>query len=115
VHIPVRSAFARLFGRIMPFWMAGSALLNLLLLLPFEHSNRSVWRLNATAFFIQIAAVVFSLVAPVPINTRIAKWVSSSLPSDWQEEESRWDIYHWLRTAALIVAFLLLAIGLATR
>jgi Domain of unknown function (DUF1772) len=82
VHIPVRSSFARLFGRVMPFWMAGSTLLNLLLLLPFEHLNSSVWRINAAAFAIQVAAVVFSLMAPVPINSRIARWVPASLPSD---------------------------------
>jgi len=42
IHIPMRAAFAKLFGRVMPFWMAGSTLLNLLILLPFE-------RLNSTA------------------------------------------------------------------
>jgi hypothetical protein len=64
VHIPVRSSFAKLFGRVMPFWMACSALLNLLLLMPFEHSNRSVWRVDAIALTIQVAAVGFSLIAP---------------------------------------------------
>jgi hypothetical protein len=102
VHIPVCSAFAKLFGRIMPYWMAGCALLILLLLLPFEHLNPSVWHLFATAFIIQIATVVFSLVAPVPINTRITTWVSSSLPSNWREEDRRWDIYHWFRTSGLM-------------
>jgi hypothetical protein len=28
-HVPVRSALAVLLGRVMPFWMAGSTLLNL--------------------------------------------------------------------------------------
>ena len=42
VHIPVRASFAKLFGRVMPFWMGASTLLNLLLLLPFGHSNRFV-------------------------------------------------------------------------
>src|SRR5271169_4262304 len=46
VHIIVRSSFAQLFGRVMPFWMAGSTLLNLLLLLPFEHLDSSAWRLG---------------------------------------------------------------------
>ena len=40
-HILLRSAWARLFGRVMPFWMAGSTLLNLLLLLPFAQSDGS--------------------------------------------------------------------------
>jgi len=61
----LRSSLARLFGKVMPFWMAGSALLNLILLLPFEHLDKVAWRLSAVAFAIQVFAVLFSLVAPV--------------------------------------------------
>ena len=50
VHIAMRSSFAVLFGRVMPFWMSGSALLTLLLLLPFEHLNSEAWHLAAVAF-----------------------------------------------------------------
>jgi hypothetical protein len=115
VHIPVRASFAKLFGRIMPFWMAVSTLLNLLLLVPFGHSNRFVWRINAIALTIQVAAVGFSLIGPVPINNRIVSWAPDSLPGDWHVQEHRWDVYHWLRTLGLFVAFLLLALGLAAR
>ena len=83
----MRSSFAKLFGRVMPFRMACSALLNPLLM-PFEHSNRSAWRADAIALTIQVTAVGFSLIAPVPINTRIAKWVPASLPSDWHAYKS---------------------------
>ncbi len=72
VHIRMRSSFARLFGRVMPFWMSGSTLLNLLLLLPFVHLTGSAWRLAAIAFGIQVMAIVFSLLGPVPINNRVA-------------------------------------------
>ena len=115
VHIPVRSSFAVLFGHVMPFWMAGSALLNLLLLLPFEHLNRSAWHLAAIALAIQAFAVVFSLVGPVPINSRIAKWKPASLPNDWRAQERRWDLYHWLRTCGLIVAFAVLVLSVVVR
>ena len=115
VHIPVRSSFAVLFGRVMPFWMTGSTLLNLLLLLPFEHLNQSAWRLAAIAFAIQVLAVVFSLVGPVPINNRIAKWTPASLPNDWKAQEHRWDLYHWFRTCGLIVAFALLVLSVGIR
>ncbi len=109
VQTLMRSSFARLFGRIMPFWMPGSAALNVLLLLPFEHLNKTAWDLAAIALTIQILAVVFSLIGPVPINNRIAKWTPESLPDDWKEQEYRWDLYHWLRTSGLIVAFAILA------
>jgi uncharacterized membrane protein len=115
VHVQMRASLAALFGRVMPFWMAGSALLNLLLLLPFEHLNESAWRFAAVAFTIQIFAVVFSLVGPVPINNRIAKWTPESLPEDWQTQEHRWDQYHWLRTCGLIVAFAVLVLSVGVR
>jgi uncharacterized membrane protein len=114
-HIPVRSSMAALFGRVMPFWMAGSTLLNLLLLLPFEHLNQPAWRLAAIAFAIQVLAVVFSLVGPVPINNRITKWKPESLPGDWRAQEDRWDLYHWLRTCGLIVAFAILVLAVGVR
>jgi len=115
VHIAVRSEFARMFGRVMPIWMPGSTLLNLLLVLPFQHRDGSTWRLNAIALAIQIAAVVFSLIGPVPINNRIAKWTPATLPADWQKQEQRWDFYHWARTCGLIIAFVLLALGISGR
>ena len=112
-HILVRSSYAALFGRVMPFWMAASTLLNLLLLLPFAHLNGSAWRFAAIALAIQVVAVLFSLAAPVPINNRIAKWTPKSLPSDWRALEHRWDLYHWLRTSGLVAAFVLLALSIA--
>ena len=88
VHIPVRSSLAVLFGRVMPFWMAGSTLLNLLLLLPFEGLSASARRLVAISFAIQGAAVVFSVLAPVPINNRIKKWTPNNLPENWIDQDA---------------------------
>ena len=110
-HILVRSSVAALLGRVMPFWMVGSTLLNLALLLPFEELGNQAWRLAAVACAIQVFAVLFSLVAPVPINNRIAKWTPDSLPNDWKVQEHRWDMYHWLRTGVLVVAFALLVLS----
>ena len=115
VHVRMRASLAALFGRVMPFWMAGSTLLNLLLLLPFAHLNESAWRFAAVAFAIQVFAVALSLVGPVPINNRIAKWTPESIPEDWQAQEHRWDRYHWLRTCGLIVAFALLVLSVGAR
>lgn len=108
-HISLRASLAALLGRVMPFWMSGSALLNLLLLLPFEHLSKSAWHLAGIALAIQALAVPFSLMGPVPINNRIIKWTPASLPDDWRAQEQRWDLYHWFRTVGLIVAFAILA------
>jgi uncharacterized membrane protein len=110
-HILMRATFARLFGRLMPFWMTGSALLNILLLLPFAHLPPQAWRLAALACAIQVLAILFSLVGPVPINNRIMKWTPQSLPDDWKAQEQRWDAYHLVRTCGLIVAFAALTLG----
>lgn len=108
IHIRIRAALAKLFGRVMTFWFAGSTILNVLLLFPFAGLNGLSWRLAAIAAGIQIVAVVFSVIAPVPINNRIIRWTPESLPSDWRAQEHRWDVYHWGRTCGLIVAFVLL-------
>ena len=115
VRIPVRSSFAVQLGRVMPFWMVGSTLLNLLLLFRFERLSTVSWRLAAIALAIQVAAVVFSLIGPVPINNRIAKWTPESLPNDWRNQEHSWDLYHGVRTVALLIAFALLVLSVGLR
>jgi uncharacterized membrane protein len=114
-HVLMRSSLARLFGKVMPFWMTGSTLLNAGLLLPCAHLDKLPWRISAISLAIQVVAVVFSLIAPVPINNQISKWTPGSLPSDWQAQEQRWDLYHWLRTCGLIAAFGLLILSLEIR
>jgi hypothetical protein len=111
VHVLMRSSFAALMGQVMPFWMTGSTLLNLVLLLPFEHLNRTAWQLAAIAFAIQVLAVLFSLAGPVPINNRIAKWTPESLPDNWRAQEHRWDLYHWWRSGGLVAAFIMLILS----
>jgi hypothetical protein len=115
VHVPMRSSFAQLLGRVMPFWMSASTLLNILLLAPFEHLNNSARHLAAIASAIQVLAVLFSIAALVPINNRIAKWTIGSLPSNWRALEYRWDTYHWFRTSGLVVAFLMLVLSVGVR
>src|SRR6185437_7476141 len=61
VHIPVRASFAVLLGRVMPFWMVTSTLLNLLLLLPIAHLGVFAGHLAQMAFAIQVFAILFSL------------------------------------------------------
>jgi uncharacterized membrane protein len=115
VHTLMRSSFASLLGHVMPFWMVGSTLLNALLLFPFVHLDKAAWNLAAIALAIQVSAVVFSLVGPVPINNRVAKWTPESLPDDWRAQENRWDLYHWLRTCGLVAAFAFLVVSIGLR
>jgi hypothetical protein len=59
--------------------------------------------------------VIFSLAGPVPINNRIIKWTPQALPEDWKAQERRWDLYHWLRTSALVAAFTILVLSTSAR
>jgi hypothetical protein len=115
VHVPVRAALAKLFGRVMPFWMGTSTLLNLAILFRFEGLNRTAWHLVAVGFAIQAFAVLFSIVLPVPINNRIMRWTPATLPQDWRAQERRWDSFHGFRTLGLIGSFALLTLSLAVR
>jgi hypothetical protein len=114
-EVRVRATLAESFGSVMPFWMSGSALLNLLLLFPLAGLGPTAWRLAAIAFGIQVLAVLFSLAGPVPINNRIRRWSLESLPKDWRAQEHRWDVYHWLRTSGLVGAFAILIFSLVLR
>jgi hypothetical protein len=114
-HVRVRGGLAALMGRVMPFWMVSSTLLCLLLLLPSSHLFGPPRCLVAIAASIQVAAVVFSLLGPVPINNRIARWTIETRPDDWNTQERRWDLYHWIRTFGLLIGFTLLVISLGLR
>jgi len=46
-----------------------------------------------------VLVVVFSLALPVPINNRLTNGERRSIAGD---------VYHWLRTCALVVAFVML-------
>jgi hypothetical protein len=87
VHVPVRAAFAKLLGRVMPFWMSSSTLLNLSVLLPFERLTERAWNFAAIAAGIQVFAVLFSLVFLVPIDNRIMRWAPATVPQDWRAQE----------------------------
>jgi uncharacterized membrane protein len=109
--LPAIQIFAGLFGKIMPFWMAGTVLLHLILLSltwlwPAPHT---VLLLGATLLW--IAITVFSLVGPVPINEQVKDWDTRNLPLDWQVQRRRWDRLHAVRVVMIVLAFLALVLS----
>lgn len=108
--LAARGDGARLLGRVMPFWYIGSVVL------------AAVWAtlawgdagagLVVTATTLLVLSVVLSIALLVPINSRVARWTSDSVPTDWRRQLGRWDRFHYLRVGIIIAAFALLVIGL---
>jgi Domain of unknown function (DUF1772) len=106
--LPAVQLFARLFGKIMPFWMAATFLLHLILLV-------LTWRWPALstvllllATLLWLAIIVFSVVGPVPINNRVKTWDLQNLPPDWRQQRRQWDQLNSIRVVMIASAFLTL-------
>jgi len=109
--IPAIQVFAKLFGRVMPFWMAGTLLLHLALAWAQWTSHHRAGLFTLYAAFTWAAIVVFSVILPVPINNRVGRWNPSALPANWKSERKLWDIYNSTRVVMIVFAFILLLVA----
>jgi uncharacterized membrane protein len=109
--LPAIQAFAKLFGKVMPFWMGGTLLVHLMVLWLTWHwpAPGSVWLLLATILW--IAIILFSVLGPVPINDRVKGWDVNKLPGDWEDQRRTWDRLNAIRVAIIFVAFLALLLS----
>jgi hypothetical protein len=106
--LPAIQVFARLFGKIMPFWMAATLLMHLILLIVTWSwpALSTVVLLGATLVWVII--IIFSVVGPVPINNRVKAWDIRHLPPDWRGQRRRWDHLNAIRVVMIVTAFLAL-------
>ena len=111
VHIRAVQALAIGLGAAMPFWYALTFLLSLATTF-LAHPTWGTPRwlaLGAAALF--AAMSIYSVLLPVPINNQVARWQPDSLPPNWRELRSRWDILHAIRVCFLLVALVLLVMS----
>ncbi|MBF6166544.1 DUF1772 domain-containing protein [Streptomyces gardneri] len=66
--------------------------------------------LAGSAGVLAIAAFLITRLGNVPINQEIKVWAVSGPPADYAETLSRWEAFHFARTACALVAFLLVAL-----
>jgi energy-coupling factor transporter transmembrane protein EcfT len=66
--------------------------------------------LAGSAGVLAIAAFLITRLGNVPINQEIKVWAVSGPPADYAEILSRWEAFHFARTACALVAFLLVAL-----
>jgi hypothetical protein len=106
--LPAIQVFAKLFGKIMPFWMAATSLLHLVLLVVTWNWPAISTVLLLVATLLWLIIIIFSVVGPVPINNRVKAWDIQNLPSDWREQRRRWDQLNAIRVVMIVAAFLAL-------
>jgi Domain of unknown function (DUF1772) len=106
--LPAIQVFAKLFGKIMPFWITGTALLHLVLLVVLWNWPAISTVLLLVATLLWLIIIIFSLVGPVPINNRVKAWDIRSLPPDWREQRRRWDQLNAIRVVIIAAAFVAL-------
>jgi uncharacterized membrane protein len=69
-----------------------SALVTLALLWPERRTAAFGWL--AAGFVLMVAALVVTLAVEVPIQD----WTAATLPGDWRSIQSRWELFHTIRT-----------------
>ncbi len=109
--LPAIQVFAALFGKIMPFWMAATLLLHLILLGLAWHWPALPTLLLLTATLLWFAIILFSVFGPVPINNQVIAWDVRQLPPDWQAKRRRWDRLNAIRVVMIASAFLALILS----
>jgi len=111
VHLPAASALARVLGKFMPFWYILVFLLTLAeAFIEWRQSGQlPIWL--ATSAILWMLASLYSVMALVPINNRIASWEKSTPPPDWKTYRRRWDLLHRWRVVLLTIAFAFLIVG----
>ena len=62
-----------------------------------------------------LLGIVLTLVFEVPINKQLAVWTPTEVPANWAALRDRWVMFHFARTAAGVVAFVLALLGLVKR
>ena len=93
---------------LLPFALL-SALITLVLAR--QEGHAAAFRWVAAGFLLMVAALVITLAVEVPIDNQIEAWTVATLPGDWRSIQSRWELWHTVRTFASIAALAAVAIG----
>jgi uncharacterized membrane protein len=86
-----------------------SALVTLALLWR-DRSSAAFWWL-LVGFLLMVGALVVTLAIEVPIDNKIKVWTTATLPADWRSIQSRWELFHTIRTFLSIAAVIAVTIS----
>ena len=106
-----RAHGGRMLGAVMPVWYISS--LVLVAIWAVAGGDQDGIGLVVTAGALLLVSVLMSVLLLVPINNRNKAWTADNRPADWKQQLNRWDRFHYLRVAVIIIAFALLVAALA--
>jgi uncharacterized membrane protein len=86
-----------------------SALVTLALLRQGRQTVAFWWVL--AGFLLMAAALVITLAIEVPIDNQIQEWTAATLPGDWRAIQSRWELWHTIRTFSSIAAVIAVTVS----
>jgi uncharacterized membrane protein len=104
------SLLAGSLGRVMPVWYG--LCLVLLGLESFLHRHQAALVPLLTATLIWVGVIIFTIVALVPINNRIASLNRAAPAPGWKRDHKKWDSLHRVRILLLAVALLTITYAL---
>ena len=110
-HILVRQALIRTLRVLVPSLYV-LTLLSAVALTALDGFDRG-FPVRCAGILTLVLWLAITLGGTVPINEVVLEWDASAPPASWPEQVERWERLNTTRTAAAVVAFALLLIGLA--
>jgi uncharacterized membrane protein len=86
-----------------------SALITLALLWSGGRTLAFWWLL--AGLLLMVGALAVTLLVEVPIDNQIKTWTAATLPDDWRSIQSRWELFHTIRTFLSIAAVVAVTIS----
>lgn len=110
VHLRFRTVLMEVNAPIMQTLMGASVLTCLALALLSQGWRRAGAAAAGAMALVSLAVTRFG---NVPINVQVKRWPVQAPPANYLELLNRWDVYHSVRTAAAVLAFVLLLVVIA--
>jgi uncharacterized membrane protein len=114
-HVSVEQGLLRTFGRVMPILMTLSVILAVCYAVQLNQVEGSSRMVRWAATISLVAALVFTIIFNVPINSATGKWDPENLPDDWKQWRHRWEFFQSLRSWLLLIGFALLCLAMTLR
>jgi hypothetical protein len=114
-HLRAVQPIAQLLGRVMPFWYFVTLALALADCYLSRNAAPQVLRYLEFSTALFALSIVFTVVALVPINNKIARFSPDAPPANWLALRKRWDRLHVVRVLVILLALIFLALAVVTR